>query len=138
VEVHYKRKRDNPVPDRQPKMHMSPDNDRPQKTRAVFTENRVANGDTSWTKFALCHKCGKIGHIRPLCEWEGEDKHLERLLLPRKKGTPLKKESADDCRNPCRARRLSAAGGTACTRTDKPRAGKCNTCPAGADTQGND
>ena len=67
-EVRYKLKRDDPVADRQPKMHMSPDNDRPQKTRAIFPEDRSANGDGSWTKSALCHKCGMTGHIRLTCE----------------------------------------------------------------------
>jgi hypothetical protein len=91
-EVRYKLKRDDPVADRQPKMHMSPDNDRPQKTRAFFPENHSANGNNSWKKSALCHKCGIIGHIRPLCEWEGDDKQLECLLPPRKKGALLKKK----------------------------------------------
>jgi hypothetical protein len=75
-EVRYKLKRDDPVADRQPKMHMSTDNDRPQKTCMVFPENRGASMDNSWTKSALCHKCGMTGHIRPSCEWQGEDKHL--------------------------------------------------------------
>jgi hypothetical protein len=92
-EVRYKLKRDDPVADRQPKMHMSPDNDRSQKTRAIFPEDRSDNGNGSWTKSALCHKCGMTGHIRPTCEWEGEDKHLERMLPPRKKGAPFKKKA---------------------------------------------
>jgi hypothetical protein len=65
-EVRYKLKRDDPVADRQPKMHMSTDNDRTQKMRAVFSENRGDNEDDSWTQSALCHECRITGHIRPL------------------------------------------------------------------------
>jgi hypothetical protein len=73
-------------------MHMSTDNDRPQKTRTVFPENRGASVDNSWTKSTLCHKCGITGHIRPSCEWQRKDKHLERLLPSRKKGVLPKKK----------------------------------------------
>jgi hypothetical protein len=42
-EVHYKLKRDDPIADWQPKMHMSTDVDQAQKTRMVYTENHGAN-----------------------------------------------------------------------------------------------
>jgi hypothetical protein len=64
-EVRYKLKRDDPVADRQPKMHMSPDNDRPQKTHAVFPENCSANGDNSWTKSAVERRSTTRHHIGP-------------------------------------------------------------------------
>jgi hypothetical protein len=62
--VGYKMKRDDPIANSQPKIHVSSDNNRAQKTHVVYGGNRNVNDDDSYTKSALCHKRSAIFDLR--------------------------------------------------------------------------